>query len=599
MLATGSLTGVITFWDLTTRTQVGPAVRAPGASEVAQLRFSPDGQTLASMSQFSDEVIFWDVATHVQSRPALKAFPNRGNGTGYVWYGPDGNTLITTFFARSDDLIKDFASTAHVLIWNLAEQSSAVLSTIPFTMTSAPVAVSRDGRRLAILNSRNDDYSISVWDLATRTPLGESRIDTRLGVGIPNSMAFDRQGQRLAISDSSNRVLVWDTTHGQPLELLTLPSSARSVIAFGLDSQTLVTSVGNAIALLPLRSADSQRDSLLPVGEAFSPDSRQMATVDLDGTVSLWDVAADARIAGPARLPPDEGEAKPVAPADLSSDGAIFATAVEGQQAVYLWDMTTGLRFRAKLDITDTTLNPTEFIYSVDQLEFLSDGTLLINTAGRISRWDLTRRQRLGPPLAISGDSYAFFSVPNHGQEIAVVKQGSTEIEFWNVEMGTRSRSFSGGHATDITAVSFSAEGKVLASADDAGAIVLWDVDRRMRIGDPLRTGGSIVDLAFTPDSRRLISIGTELTVWDVGTRARLLNADLGLGYLNAQVSIAPDGRTLALNPDRILQHVSLDPSTWINRLCHIIGHDTTEAEWQSLGLADRHRPVCAATLNH
>jgi WD40 repeat protein len=95
--------------------------------------------------------------------------------------------------------------------------------------------------------------------------------------------------------------------------------------------------------------------------------------------------------------------------------------------------------------------------------------------------------------------------------------------------------------------VSFSPDGRILASGDSGGTIRLIDVLTHKRLGRPLRgSSTSIWDLAFSPDGRILAANdGTGVRLWDVRThrRLRLLSAhtdDIG------SLAFSPDGRLLA-----------------------------------------------------
>jgi WD40 repeat protein len=78
------------------------------------------------------------------------------------------------------------------------------------------------------------------------------------------------------------------------------------------------------------------------------------------------------------------------------------------------------------------------------------------------------------------------------------------------------------GHSSYVNSVTFSPDGKMLASASFDRTVRLWDVTRRQALGDPLKGhAGDAYGVAFSPDGKMLASASADLTVrlWDVATR--------------------------------------------------------------------------------
>jgi len=75
------------------------------------------------------------------------------------------------------------------------------------------------------------------------------------------------------------------------------------------------------------------------------------------------------------------------------------------------------------------------------------------------------------------------------------------------------------GHTTNITALSCAPNGRTLASADDSGAIILWDLAGGKRLKRMRGHGrGGIWSLSWSVESSLLTSAGADGTVrvWDV-----------------------------------------------------------------------------------
>lgn len=88
----------------------------------------------------------------------------------------------------------------------------------------------------------------------------------------------------------------------------------------------------------------------------------------------------------------------------------------------------------------------------------------------------------------------------------------------WDVSRGSAVRLFT-GHASNVTCVSCAPSGRILASADDSGTILLWDLANGRRIKQ-LRghSRGGIWSLSWSVESSLLVSGGADNTVrvWDV-----------------------------------------------------------------------------------
>lgn len=117
------------------------------------------------------------------------------------------------------------------------------------------------------------------------------------------------------------------------------------------------------------------------------------------------------------------------------------------------------------------------------------------------------------------------------------------------------------GHANAVRSVAFSPDGKILASSDADGYVILWDVATQKPIGQPLK--GS--DVVFSPDGQTLVSndcaksddkgncIQGEIILWDVSAALNAgvathqsIGQSLTQSGRVASMAFSPDGKTLA-----------------------------------------------------
>jgi hypothetical protein len=145
--------------------------------------------------------------------------------------------------------------------------------------------------------------------------------------------------------------------------------------------------------------------------------------------------------------------------------------------------------------------------------------------------------------------------------------------------------------------VAFSPDGKTLASGSLDNTIILWDVEIRQRIGDPLiGHKGTINTLAFNPDGQTLASGSSDNTIilWDVATRQPI--GDPLTGHTASVLSLAfsPDGKTLASgSADDSIILWDLDPESWLDRACQRVGRNFTVAEWAQYFPNETYRTTC------
>lgn len=262
-----------------------------------QPHFSADGKLVAVVQEGyanAGSVQIWEVASGKQLR-----FPTGHPGTvNGLAYSPDGKRLATC----SNDvlLVYESATGAELLRW-VAHKSSI-----------EQIAFSPDGKTLA---SGSIDGTIALWDPATGKE--RKRLDARDSV---RSIAFTRDGARLTCVCSNRSVQTWDLAKGAVIHNTTaaeemmspiLSPTGQYAISFGggarrdrsfeLGTPVHWLSVRTGKMLLPMHVrpapvADMEGfgfDGTIIWDTAFSPDGKLLATCDSLQTQSIRTILSD------------------------------------------------------------------------------------------------------------------------------------------------------------------------------------------------------------------------------------------------------------------------------------------------------------------
>ena len=133
---------------------------------------------------------------------------------------------------------------------------------------------------------------------------------------------------------------------------------------------------------------------------------------------------------------------------------------------------------------------------------------------------------------------------PN-GKTLASASDDNT-VKLWDVATRTNIATLQ-GHTGDVESVSFSPDGTTLASSGRDDTVKLWDVATRTNIATLQGHTGDVESVSFSPDGTTLASSGRDDTVklWDVETHENIATLE---GHTNTvySVSFSPDGTTIA-----------------------------------------------------
>lgn len=254
------------------------------------------------------------------------------------------------------------------------------------------------------------------------------------------------------------------------------------------------------------------------------------------------------------------GHSEGINSVSFSPDGRYLASG-SSDNTIKLWDVSNG----QELQTFEGHSQP------VNSISYSPDGRYLASGSrdGTVKLWDVSNGhelQTLGKQSENVGSLiYSFdggYKVTGYSEYINSISfspdgrylaSGSNNktIKLWDVSSGRKVRTFE-GHAGPVNATSFSPDGHYLASGSKDGTVKLWEVS-----GGNVRTlkghSNSVYSVAFSPDGRYLSSGGSSdsrrrkntIKLWDIssGREALIINE-----YISSVSSVvfSPDGGYLA-----------------------------------------------------
>jgi WD40 repeat protein len=587
ILATTSGDGRIELWDVTAPSAphpVGKPIPVPGTTYL-QLRFSPDGRTLAvakSDRRAPATVELWDISDPAQAR-RLGELVDLGPELQLLEFHQNGTALIT---ATSENDGRPGESRG-VVVWDIADPANPRPVGSPIDYGGK--AAFHPGTGLLATNTDAYGNSVIMWDLtdpgAPRQLPGDDLETQQLaGLFAPNGSVIDLDasiqvlefapdGATLAaaswLGPGRSALMIWDATTRwlQPMYGYRILADSEIVdVAFTPDRRFVVTVTGRDRNVTMWDLTD--RTTALQIGptiartdgawEAVLPNGRSLLTSRSDGTVTMWDFVDSAR---PRRLgPPIAGGRWVTSLEYVRGPDALVIGRDDGsvEQRAFDGSVPSGparlLRpGAADHKLAETVIAPQTALVATSE----SDGSIVVTDVrgsryGRISQ-PLPGASHAGRawPLGFSPDGRLMTT----GLEILGERPS---MLLWDVSDPTRPRSVSGPITLGRSPAAFSPTRPLLATQVITGErpgvqlINISDPARPEPIGDPL-TGYAdpVRTLSFSPDGRMLASATHDRSIilWDVTDPAHPRRRGLPLTghtfYANS-LAISPDGRTLA-----------------------------------------------------
>ena len=261
----------------------------------------------------------------------------------------------------------------------------------------------------------------------------------------------------------------------------------------------------------------------------FSPDGRTLASVSLDETVKLWDLASGREI-GTIRGHPDTSVTPKVA---FSPDGRILAS-LGSNNSVNCWDTATGKAVR----VLRSRRGAADVVYSPDGRTLA-----LVSKDRTVEIWDANATDASMRLRGHTGTVAHLVYSPD-GRTLASASADKT-VKLWDPVTGKEVRTLR-EHTGAVLGVAFSRDSRTLASSGGDGAVKLWSAADGQEIRTLNSFENEVSSVGFSPDGRALAASGAAtVSLWDLAAGKRV--GVLGGRHVTADcVVYSPDGRTVA-----------------------------------------------------
>src|SRR6266568_5801393 len=501
-LASASWDRTAAVWEASSGKQIN---RFRHVDNVSTVTFSPDDRYLATTS--SKVALVWHTTRGYVA--AYLPHPGRVNA---ATFSPDSRTLVTACDDRA------------ARIWEIASNHQiarfdhpSVVRTATFTPTGSNVVTASDDNEARIwktdrgdeylrlmhaggvnavtftamgthIATASDDCTARVWDVTTGKEIRSIQHDDRV-----NSVVFSHDGYYLATASDDCIARVLRIPDGDEVLSLRIPHTGKvNAVTFSRYGHYLATASSDGKAGLQSLTEDKPL-KYLPHGLGvnsidFSPDEHLIATASTDGFAYIWNIADGSR-----RKLPHDGE---VLTTMFSANGHYLATA-SGDRLVRLWridGMSAELIHYLPIeDITKTMgLSP--------------DGRNLVAIGGggpQRGVWDIsgaTPIRHFGFTYEAPVTAIAFStSSRNTNSEYLVTGHRDGIAIFWQITDGRQLARVTHSHKREVRAVTFSPDGRYIATASADGTAVVW----LWRPEDLIAATRSRVNRDLTKEERR------------------------------------------------------------------------------------------------
>ena len=448
-----------------------------------------------------------------------------------VAFSPDGQFVAATYDDR-------------IMFWHAAD--GQLFRQIDSLVNRQKIAFSPSGDQFATIGAE-DPSCLILWDFDSGEVVGEYQQGTNV-----EDIAFTADGLAILIAGKAGEITLIDAQTGQALREFQPYTGSRSVglrnISLSPDGTQVIAAVIDAGVLVwDISTGDLLYNYIYNgvLAATYNPH---------DGTVLIGDfpLLRTIDLQTGAILRTNSGHDRGILSMAITSDGSrAFSASVD--ETIRVWDLDNGQMVRQYASSSS----------SVGEVALSPDGQSVLAgfRDGTIALWDAATGEELHRLVTDQPVNAVAFS-PDGRQ--ALIGTGYENVEeivpghiiLWDVTTGAEIRRFE-GQPYVVTAVAFSPNGRLAASAGNGAMAILWDV----ATGDEIRRFEefwvdspwgieSYIDIEFSPDGNQIFASHDDgnIIVWDVtsGQEVRQLvgheTGALGMTFSDDGLQLASGG---------------------------------------------------------
>ncbi len=487
----------IIVWDVQSHEQI--ACLSAHTNWISTICFSPCGKFLASADE-DGPVYVWGVENWRQ----VHCYKDYGGVYRIIpSWTPDGNLRAAIInFDKTDPVtisVRDLETGEQLYndqVWG---------NTVQFSDADdwGNTVIFSNGSQLAY-ECRHDFINVWTPEYPYRRQFTHSPISfpssTHSRDAFPTFAVFSDDGKTLAVKHHHEGVVLWDIASKRSRPAVKVESAGKNQFLYKtVNGKFYVASIRDDT--VTLWEADSDRMPLIEgtgrkywgASPALSPTGKLFAYADEDGNLKVWDVQSGNQIYElkhplESNDEGDEDDEDTICDLQFNIDGKILASKSNSTSpAVILWDMEFGEMKETSPSNTATGILGMLVLRKLkprsrEVVHISHDRKYLSSLGNNTYLYDVKENDyltRLSLPKGLE-DMFWVAEFSMCGKYFAAGTWWQEGMEkmvicLWEVETGKQIATFR-GHPTDVHALAFSPDNKLLASTSYDGSILLWDL---------------------------------------------------------------------------------------------------------------------------